>query len=155
MERLHTIREKIAPVFDADVALYNIDWVKRDGMKILEILITRESSPVDVELCSEVSNKISLILDEIDLIPEDYYLEVASAGAEREIRDEKELQEAIGKYIYLKLEKPEKGFDEILGTLLSKNEDGELEVEFFVKGVKKKLKLSIDNIAYISHAVKL
>lgn len=155
MEKIAKIKEHITQVFNEDVSLYNIDWVKRDGMQILEVLITRESSPVDVELCTEISNQISVILDELDMIEEDYYLEVASAGAEREIRDEEELQNAVGKYIYVKLTKPEKGFDELLGTLLSKDDEGELEIEFFVKGVRKKMKVSIDNISYISHAVKL
>lgn len=155
MERIEKIKERIQYLFDDDIILYDMNFVTRDGMNILEIQINRDSNPVDLDLCSEISNEISNVLDELDCIEEDYYLEVCSAGAEREIRSEEELQAAIGKYIYVKLSNPEKGIDEVLGTLLGKDDEGILSIEHFIKGVKKNTKISIDNIEYISHAVKV
>lgn len=154
MDRLSKIKESIQSVFNEDVYLYDIGFVTRDGMFILEVQIDRHSSPVDLDLCSDISKEISDILDEIDVISEDYYLEVCSAGAEKEIRNEQELNQAIGKYVYVKLSQPEKGIDEILGTLLS-NEQQTISLEYFVKGVRKKALIDKENIQYITHAVKV
>lgn len=155
MTKIDKIKEKTSYLFNEDITMYDINFVCRDGMYILEIQINRESSPVDLDLCSEISNEISNILDELDFIEEDYYLEVCSAGAEREIRNEDELLQAIGKYIYVKLINPEKGIDEVVGTLLNKDDEGILSIEHFIKGVRKNTKISINNIEYISHAVKV
>lgn len=155
MDRISKIKERILHLFNEDVSLYDMNFVTRDGMYILEIQINRNSAPVDLDLCSDISNAISPILDELDCIEEDYYLEVCSAGAEREIRDENELLAAVGQYIYVKLINPEKGLDEVLGTLLSKDDEGNLSIEHFIKGVRKKTVINIENISYISHAVKV
>ncbi len=154
MDKLTLIKSKIAHIFNEDVYLYNIDFITRDSMYILEIQIDRYSNPVDLDLCSEISMKISDILDEIDVISEDYYLEVCSAGAEKEIRNEKELEQAKGKYVYVKLHQPSNGIDEILGTLEDITDD-EILIIHFIKGVRKKAKILKENVKYISHAVKV
>ena len=65
--------------------------------KIIEVLVDGENLN---------SNNLELIHTQIrdrfdDLVPDDYYLEVSTAGAERPIRNEEELKKQIGKHIYL------------------------------------------------------
>lgn len=154
MDKITTIKNHIEQIFDEDVYLYAIDYIYRDNMHILEVQIDRKSSSVDLDLCSEISEKISTILDDLDLIEEEYYLEVCSAGAEKQIRNEEELQDALNQYIYVQLINPKNGLDEILGTLIAIDEET-ITLEYFIKGVRKKTVIDQKNIQYISHAVKV
>ena len=47
---------------------------------------------MDLDTCAEVSEKLSALLDAEEGFKEPYTLEVCSPGAEREIRDLKELE---------------------------------------------------------------
>ena len=77
-----------------DVEIYSIKTKNENNINILEVFLDGNINGDNIE-------KIHyLILDEInDLLPDDFYLEVASIGAERPIRNELEMQKSVGKYI--------------------------------------------------------
>ena len=59
---------------------YNIDeilYVKEDGNQFLRVVITKNGI-IDVEDCVTASNIINPLLDEADLIDEEYILDVCS-----------------------------------------------------------------------------
>ncbi len=59
---------------------YNIDeilYLKEDGNQFLRVVITKNGI-IDVEDCVTVSNIINPLLDEADLIDEEYILDVCS-----------------------------------------------------------------------------
>ncbi|MBU5584935.1 ribosome maturation factor RimP, partial [Enterococcus sp. S181_ASV_20] len=58
-----------------------------------------------IEECAFVSEKLSEKLDSIDPdpIPQAYFLEVSSPGAERPLKKEEDYQKAMGKYINISL----------------------------------------------------
>jgi ribosome maturation factor RimP len=73
---------------------------------------------IDIDDCTRVSEAVSNALDESDLIKHAYFLEVASPGAERQLRNEKELLSAMGKELLISLKEPIENNDTIEGKLL-------------------------------------
>ncbi|WP_233511853.1 hypothetical protein [Absiella sp. AM54-8XD] len=101
-----------------------------------------------------MSEKISECLDEADLISAEYFLEVCSPGAERELKDEAQIKAAIGEYVYVKLRNPKAGMDEVKGYLKSM-EENEVLIEYMDKAVKRKVSIELDNISLIRLSVKI
>ncbi len=91
---------------------------------------------VDIDDCGNVSEKLSEKLDEVDPIPQNYFLEVSSPGAERPLKKEKDFLNAIGKNVYIKTYEPildEKEFEGILTSF-----DGEeVTIEVRIKTKKE------------------
>ena len=73
----------------------------------MRIFIDNENG-IDLNDCEKVSNAINEMLDESDIIKEQYYLEVSSPGIERIIRKDKHLEQNKGKQIEVKLFKKDK-----------------------------------------------
>ena len=121
-------------------------------MRILQVSIMIEDGTMDIDTCAEMSSLIGDLLDREDLISNEYYLEVCSPGAERELRNEEEVLKAVGEYIYIKFKNPKEGMDEIKGYLKEVSDDGYL-VEYMDKAVKRKKVIAKDNVALIRLSV--
>ena len=50
-------------------------------------------------------------------------MEVCSPGAERELKNEEQMQNAIGSYVYVKLKNPKQGLDHVFGDLKEVQEE--------------------------------
>lgn len=138
-----------------DLSLYDLCWKQENNMHILQVSIMRRDGTMDIDSCVEMSQLVSALLDEKDVIPGEYYLEVCSPGAERELRSLDEMKQAVGEYVYVKLKDvAAKGIFEVNGTLLEANEDT-ITVAYMDKTRKKELQIILDNIALIRLAVKL
>ena len=109
---------------------------------------------MDIDTCAAQSEKISAMLDELDLISSEYFLEVCSPGAERELKSEDQIKDAIGEFVYVKLKNPKAGMDEIKGTLTA-FENHTVYLDYMAKAVKKKAEIEMDNIALIRLSVKI
>lgn len=155
MSLINEVKEYILPLLEQkEIDLYEIGFVQEQGMRILRVMITKRRGHVDLDVCSEVSELISAKLDEIDGSESEYYLEVCSAGAERELRTLEEAKQAAGQYVFLKLRNPYSGMNEVLGDLISV-EDEKITVAYRVKTAKKNVTLQWDQIALIRLAVKV
>ncbi|MBQ9297769.1 MAG: ribosome maturation factor RimP [Clostridia bacterium] len=116
--------------------LYDVIYAKEAKDYYLKIFIDKKDG-VSIDDCEIVSNSISDILDEADLIKEQYFLEVSSAGVERVLRNDKHLKDNIGKEVEVKLftsvnkskvyEGILKAFDE--NSLTIEKDDGEVRLE--------------------------
>lgn len=149
------LKEIIEPIVEAeDLVLYDIVWTQDGNMKILQVSILNKEGKMDIDTCAKVSGVISDKLDELDIIKYEYYLEVCSPGAERELRSDEEIKEALGEFIYVKLNDPKAGLDEVLGYLRGVD-DTSIEIEYLVKNIKKKISVEKDNIRLIRLSVKL
>lgn len=127
-----------------DLTVYDLKTKREFNMSILEINLDGDN--LDSELLGKMSE---IILDEInDLIPDDYYLEVATPGAERELRSLDEVIKHVGSYIKLVSDK----YNEV-GTL-EKVENGLLFVKINIKGRFKVIEVPYDEINKINLAVK-
>ena len=118
--------------------LYDVEYVKEGPNYYLRVYIDNEKG-IDLNDCEKVSNAIDEMLDEANIIKDQYYLEVSSPGVERILRKDRHLQENIGNQVEIKLfKKDEKGNKDYIGELLkfdqetvsiktSKKEENQLE----------------------------
>jgi ribosome maturation factor RimP len=113
--------------------------------KIIEVLVDGENLN---------SNNLELIHTQIrdrfdDLVPEDYYLEVSTVGAERPIRNEEELKKQIGKHIFL-VSPQFKGTGDLISF------DGEeIVLEIREKNIKKQIKIKYRVASQMRTAVRM
>lgn len=85
--------------------LYDVQYTKEGKDYFLKVLIDKQNG-IDLNDCEKVSNEINPLLDEVDYIKEQYFLEVSSPGIERILRKDKHLKDNIGKLVELRLFKP-------------------------------------------------
>lgn len=123
-------------------------------MRILQVSVMYPDGSMDIDTCAAVSEGISSLLDESDIISHEYFLEVCSPGAERELRSFEEIKEAIGEYVFVKLKDPKAGMDSVKGTLLEANEES-VTISYMAKAVRKKIMIDSQNIALIRLSVKI
>lgn len=135
-----------------DIEIISVDYVREFGSNILRI-IGRKIPSMSIDDASELNNLISEDLDKLDLIEDEYYLEVSSEGIEKELRTNSEIIEALGEYIYIEA-KDENGTDlELYGTLNAL--DNEIvSIKVNQKGRIRTLNIAKNNIKLIRLAVK-
>ena len=104
------------------VDVVDIEWVRENKMRILRILADKPEG-LNIDDATTLNKAISDQLDEVDLIEEDYSLEVSSPGLERELKTIKDITRSIGKYICVRLYATQKGKKEVYGTLKSFDQD--------------------------------
>ena len=143
-------------VTDENMELLEVELVKEFGALILRFTIDKVGG-IDIDDTTLISEKVGLILDEIDPIDKEYYLEVSSVGLERELRNIDEIKANIGKYInvktYEKLTVDKISQKEFEGTLLS-CEDNLVTMQFKVKQFKKEITIQYEKIAKIRLAIE-
>lgn len=153
MSLQNNIKELIVPELEQmECELFDLVFEKQGNDYFLRIFIDNDNG-VDLDLCVSVSEHLSPILDEADIIDHEYYLEVSSPGAERVLKTEKHINDAVGKYVYVKTYVPIEGMKEFEGDLRSF--DGEtLELEIMIKTRKVNVKIPYDKVALIRLAIK-
>lgn len=151
---LKKVTDLIQPILDNhDVYLDDIEYVNEKNEWYLRIFIEKNEGHLDMDTCVLVSEDISLKLDEVDIISNEYYLEISSPGAEKPLKTLEKVKQSIGKYVYIQFKNPTAGMDEVYGTILNV-EDDVIELQYLVKNIKKKCKVEYANVAFIRLAVK-
>ena len=104
---LEKIKEGLLPIIASfECHLDLMEYVKEKGEWYLRVFIEKNDGNLDMDTCVAVSEAVSEKLDELDLIRDEYYLEVSSPGLERKFKSEKEFIIFKGKRISLKLKEP-------------------------------------------------
>ncbi len=96
--------------------LVDVEYVKEAGNWYLRAYIDKPGG-VTVDDCEIMSRAFEVKLDEEDLIPEAYILEVSSPGLGRPLKKEKDYVRAMGKEIELHTYKPIDKNKQFFGTL--------------------------------------
>ncbi|MEG0260961.1 MAG: ribosome maturation factor RimP [Lysinibacillus sp.] len=124
MSQVPSIIEQLATpiVEELNLELVDVEFVKEGRNWFLRVYIDTPEGNIDIDQCSQVSERLSAILDEKDPIEQNYYLEVSSPGAERPLKKDVDFENAIGKYIYVKVYEPIKDLKEFYGYLTSYDE---------------------------------
>ncbi|KWW10952.1 MULTISPECIES: ribosome maturation factor RimP [Bacillaceae] len=140
------VEELALPILEElQLELVEVEYVKEGKSWFLRVYIDKETG-VDIEDCGNVSEKLSEKLDEVDPIPQNYFLEVSSPGAERPLKKEKDFLNAIGKNVYIKTYEPILDEKEFEGTLTSF--DGkEVTLEVRIKTRKKTIVIPFEKVA--------
>ena len=124
--------------------LFDVTYHKGDN--ILSVLLDEKLNMDELE---KVSNTISEYLDNYDdEFADNYFLDVSTVGVERPIRNENELKDAIGKYIYVKCKDKEYN-----GTLVS-YEDGTLVLKVKDKNRIKDVSVDYKECKKVRYAVE-
>jgi ribosome maturation factor RimP len=98
----------LEPVLEKDgIELVDVEYV-RERNWILRIYIDKEGG-VDLNDCQTVSEKAGALLDEKDLIPDNYMLEVSSPGLDRVLKKDKDFIRYTGEDVDVKLFAPLEG----------------------------------------------
>lgn len=130
------IKEAILPTLsEMNLSIYKIVYEKENGKNYLRIFLEKEDYSLDLDTCVIASEKISKILDDIDPISEEYFLEVASSG-ERELVSLEDYKKALNKYILVDVKERVLNYDELVGDLVNVNEDN-IELKINLKGRMK------------------
>lgn len=135
------------------VNLYDLIYEKENEENYLRIFIERDDFSMDLDTCVTVSEKISKVLDKYDLIKDDYFLEVASSGIERVLRNKEEYKKAINKYVYILLNEEILKKREYEGILINVEED-KLSLKINKVGKIKILEIPLNKIELIRLSFK-
>lgn len=132
--------------------IVSVEYVFENGVKILRIIATSDEG-LTIDQASLLNEAISLKLDEEDFIDEEYYLEVSSEGIEKELRNDKDITDAVGKYVNARFYEKVENFKEVEGDLISFI-DNNLTIKCNIKGRIKTITVKKEQISKIRLAVK-
>lgn len=105
-----------------------------DNGPTLEVLIDRDFD-ISMKEIEEFTDKVNPLIDKVDQTDEAYVLDISSGGSERNIPFEK-LSRFLSQWLDITLKTGEK-----ITALLLSFDGTEMDVQYFIKGRKKKLKL--------------
>lgn len=133
-------------VEECGCTLWDVELVKEGSDLSLVVSIDKDGG-VSLEDCEMVNDAINPIIDEADPIEEGYYLEVSSAGLERELSKPEHIKAYIGSDVSIKLYAPMNGrknfegilaaYDEENKTVTVKEGENETTIEFSKIAVMK------------------
>ena len=111
-----TVWEMVEPLLEGSgVELVDVEYVKEKD-RYLRVFIDRPEG-VGIEDCQSLSEKLEKLLDERDVIPEQYILEVSSPGLDRVLKKPRDFERERGKQVDVSLYEPLDGEKVIVGTL--------------------------------------
>ncbi|MBR5342093.1 MAG: hypothetical protein IK151_09255 [Erysipelotrichaceae bacterium] len=132
-------------------------YITEKGLKLFEVTYQKKDHTLTVLLdeklkmdeLEEISNDLSSFLDGYaDEFEDNYFLDVSTVGVERPIRNEDELKEAIGEYIYVKTKE-----NEYYGTLSSYN-NGVMNLKVKDKTREKDVSVEYQKAKKVRYAVR-
>lgn len=121
------VEELLTPFLAAEeIEIVDVEYV-RERNWILRLYIDKDGG-VDLNDCQRVSEEAGRLLDEKDLIPGNYLLEVSSPGVDRVIKKDRDFARFAGSGVDVKLFAPlregDKGSKAFTAVLLGLAEDG-------------------------------
>jgi ribosome maturation factor RimP len=109
----------LVPILDEmGLELVDIEYKKEGSNWFLRVFIDNETGNIDIDDCGVVSERLSQRLDEVDPIPNAYFLEVSSPGAERPLRKESDFRKAVGRHVHITTKEPIEGHTVFEGELV-------------------------------------
>ena len=152
---VETVTALVTPILEAEnFELVEVEFVKEGKNWFLRVFIDKEEG-IDIEECAFVSERLSEKLDTIepDPIPQAYFLEVSSPGAERPLKKETDYEKALGNYIHVSLYQPIDGEKQFEGFLQSFDEN-QLVIKTRIKTREKERTIDRKNIAKARLAIQ-
>jgi ribosome maturation factor RimP len=117
------VEEIITPcVQESGLELVDVEFVKEGGSWYLRIFIDKPGG-IDLEDCGQLSQKIDRLLDEKDLIPQSYHLEVSSPGIERPLKKISDYNRFAGEMALITTFVPFDGKKKITGRITAARGD--------------------------------
>lgn len=152
---VETVTDLVTPILqDHDFYLYDLEFVKEGKSWYLRVYIDKDGE-ITLEDCALVSDELSEALDNVepDPIPQAYFLEVSSPGAERPLKKEEDYQRAIDHYIHISLYQQINGQKVYEGTLTQLS-DKEITLDYLDKTRHRQITIDRQKIAQARLAIK-
>lgn len=147
------VEKLVSPIVnELELELVDVEFLKEGKDWFLRVYVDTPKGNIDIEQCAQVSERLSEELDRTDPIPQNYFLEVSSPGAERPLKKEADFQKAIGQYVFIKTYEPIDGMKEFEGYLLSYGHDA-IEMEIRIKTRKLTISIDKEKIAFARLAI--
>ncbi len=105
-----------------EMELVDVEYVKEGPFMYMKVYIDKPGG-ITVDDTADISRLLNKKLDEVDLIKEQYFLEVSSPGVERPFKKEADYLNNIGNVVEAKFYKPIDGKKSVKGILTEKNEN--------------------------------
>lgn len=117
------VYEKIKPLFNSDIQLVEVEYIKKqDGMH-LTIYIEKENG-ITVDDCVEVSRLIDEPLEELNPTNDaPYFLDISSYGLDKPLKYDWQFKKYQDKKVNVKLYQKIDGKKEFVAVLKAKSED--------------------------------
>lgn len=136
-----TVTELLTPYLnDHGFELVEVSYVKEGSNWFLRVYVDREGG-IDVDECGRISQFLSEQLDTNDPIPNAYFLEVSSPGAERPLKKPQDFYKAMNKYVLITTYSTIDGLKEFEGTLVAYDEQS-----LSVQVGKKTYRFNLDQV---------
>ncbi|OZB97839.1 ribosome maturation factor RimP [Paenibacillus sp. XY044] len=117
------VEQMVQPYLDEhNFELVDVEYVKEGSNYFLRVFVDKEGG-IDIDDCGMISEYLSQKLDENDPVPEAYFLEVSSPGAERPLKKKEDVTKAVGKDVFVTVYEQVDGQKEFEGRLLSFEDD--------------------------------
>jgi ribosome maturation factor RimP len=126
--------------------LYEINQTMIFGQQGIEILVDYDDGPISTDALEAFHQEILTLDDET--LPDHLMIEVSSVGIERPLKNEKDYQKAIGKYMYL-VSNHYKGY----GTLEAYTQEA-ITISYLEKTKKIMKTIPLTSISSARRAVK-
>lgn len=151
---INTVNSLVEPILkEHHFYLFETEFVKEGHSWYLRVYIDKDGG-ITLNDCAEVSDELSEKLDaaDPDPIPQAYFLEVSSPGAERPLRNEDDYQKAVNQYIHVSLYQQIEGKKAYEGTLTDLTAD-QLTLAYLDKTRHKKITIDRSKIAKARYAI--
>lgn len=147
------VEKLVSPIVkDLELELVDVEFLKEGRDWFLRVYIDNPEGNIDIEQCAQVSEKLSEELDRTDPIPQNYFLEVSSPGAERPLKKEEDFEKAVGQYVFIKTYEPINGMKEFEGHLLAYGPET-AEIEIRIKTRTLQVEIAKEKIAFARLAI--
>lgn len=149
------VSELTIPVIESEgFELVDLEFVKEGKNWFLRFYLDKPGG-IDLDDCAYMSEKFSDILDsqDPDPIPQAYFLEVSSPGAERPLKTEDDLVNAMGEYVHFSFYQQVEGEKFLEGFLREVNSESVI-LEVKIKTRVKTVSIARDNIAKARLAIQ-
>lgn len=122
------IQELVRPIVEEQgCELVDVEYLKEGQNWFLRLYIDQPGG-IKLTDCEKISKAVDLLLDENDIIPHRYYLEVSSPGIERPLKTRKDFERFARHRVTINTYTPVEGKKSISGMLLGLK-DGAVVIE--------------------------
>lgn len=112
------VEELVTPIIEAaNYELVDIEFKKEGPHRYLRVYVDKPGG-ITLDDCQVVSEELSEKLDELDPIPENYFLEVSSPGIDRPLKKDKDFEKFKDSLVEVKLFEAINGQKVIEGQLM-------------------------------------
>ena len=141
MEIVEKVKEMVLPILDSlGLKLVDIEFIK-EGKPVLRVYIY-DPEGTSIKQCETVSRGLERLLDEEDLIPYSYILEISSPGLNRTLKNREEYEIFKGRNIKIVVKEPIDKKNVFTGVL--EGLEGE---DVLVRDNDDILKINLENIS--------